>query len=378
MMEHSRAGGGPFGRPQYGVGNPRNTWFAATIVDANGKEVPWVDRDGRVLKTVSERYYPTSGQKFFLPGVGTHGLVDMPYAFKPPRPAFEMGKFTPPFYADLSSMPEHERRAIFGLMVGQEGKTNIPVYHTYTEAGFDPDKDMLQCYDGSWVGVGPPQWRTLAFANGGLVTDWNLMTNIEGLFAAGLSLFSAVDPGGVPSASTTGKYAARKACEYAIKANPPTVDRAQVEVEKARIYAPIGREKGIEWKELSAGIARVMQDYCGVVKNEQLLNLGLKWLDELKEGEASELHARNPHELMRALEARTLLTLGEMVIHASLARRASSAWLGFQRSDYPDLDPPDWQKFITTRLENGEVKEGNLPFGFWEPLMGNYEAHCGL
>ena len=28
-----------------------------------------------------------------------------------------------PLYADLPGMPEHERRAIFGLMVGQEGKT---------------------------------------------------------------------------------------------------------------------------------------------------------------------------------------------------------------------------------------------------------------
>ena len=41
-------------------------------------------------------------------------------------------------------MPEYERRAIFGLMVGNEGKTRVPVYHIYTQAGFDPDKDMLQ------------------------------------------------------------------------------------------------------------------------------------------------------------------------------------------------------------------------------------------
>jgi succinate dehydrogenase/fumarate reductase flavoprotein subunit len=378
MMEHSRAGGGPFQRPSYGVGNARNTWFACTIVDAKGREVPWVDRDGRILKTVSERLHPAPGQKFFLPGVGTHGLVKMPYEFRPPKPAFEKGDFTPPFYADLASMPEHERRAIFGLMVGQEGKTNIPVYHTYTQAGFDPDKDMLQCYDGSWIGVGPPQWRTLAFANGGLVTDWKLMTNIEGLFASGLSLFSGVDPGGCSSASTTGKYAARKACEYALRANKPVIDRGQVEAEKARIYAPIKHKEGIEWKELSAGIARVMQDYCGKVRNETLLNLGLKWLDELKEKETSELYARNPHELMRALESLTLLTLGEMVIHASLARRASSGWLDFRRSDYPEMDPPDWQKFITTRLENGKVKAGELPFDFWGPLKENYEAHCGL
>ena len=41
-------------------------------------------------------------------------------------------------------MPEDERKAIFGLMVGNEGKTRIPIYQNYMAAGFDPDKDMLQ------------------------------------------------------------------------------------------------------------------------------------------------------------------------------------------------------------------------------------------
>ncbi|MBW1803255.1 MAG: hypothetical protein JRJ85_21310, partial [Deltaproteobacteria bacterium] len=83
----------------------------------------------------------------------------------------------------------------------------------------------------------------------------------------------------------------------------------------------------MEWKELNAGICRVMQEYCGEPKSEQLLNLGLKWFEELKEGEASEVCARNPHELMRSLEALTVLTCGEMIMHACLARRASNSFL---------------------------------------------------
>ena len=35
-------------------------------------------------------------------------------------------------------------------------------------------------------GIGPPQWRDVGFGwNGGLVVDWELKTNLEGLFAAG-------------------------------------------------------------------------------------------------------------------------------------------------------------------------------------------------
>ena len=50
----------------YGTGNAHNTWYACTIVDAEGKEVPWVDRDGRVLDTISQRYRPGPGQDYFL------------------------------------------------------------------------------------------------------------------------------------------------------------------------------------------------------------------------------------------------------------------------------------------------------------------------
>jgi len=375
LMEKSHQAGGSFARPPYGVGNPRNTWFACTIVDANGKEVPWVDKDGRILRTVEERYRTVPGQKLFIMGGGPNtGKID-PEVMQP-RPAFELGEFTPPFYADLPSMPEHERRVIFGLMVGQEGKTRIPIYHNLTQAGFDPDMDMLQCYDGSWPGIGPPQWLSLnPFYAGGLVTDWDLMTNLEGLFAAGDQLLSGM---GCAHACATGRYAGRKATEFALKEKAHAIKRKQVEGEKARVYAPTVVKDGITWKELEAGIGRVMQDYCGPIRNEQQLKLGLKWLDEIRDQEANRVVARNPHELIRVLEVQTILTLGEMVIHASLARKASHELLGFKRSDYPQDDPPKWRKWVTTKLVNGEVQAGELPLNFWGKLKENYDSHCGL
>ena len=140
------------------------------MVDANGKEIPWVDRDGKVLKTVSERYRPAPGQKLFFP------YFTFNYEFMGPRLIPDLpervrkGEFKLPLYADLPSMPEHERRAIWGLMVGNEGTTRIPIYTAYGNAGFDPDKDMLQAnivVPGSSMGIlslvgsppgGPPQW----------------------------------------------------------------------------------------------------------------------------------------------------------------------------------------------------------------------------
>ena len=70
-----------------------------------------------------------------------------------------------------------------------------------------------------------------------------------------------------------------------------------MEKEENRIYAPIKRESGISWKMFQAGLCRVMQDYCGDYKSEETLRIGLKWLASIKESEAADVHARNPHEL---------------------------------------------------------------------------------
>ena len=115
-------------------------------------------------------------------------------------------------------------------------------------------------------------------------------------------------------------------------------------------------KKGMGWKELWGGIARIMQDYCGEYKQEETLRLGLRWIGEIREREAAEAAPRNPHELVRTLECFTRLTAGEIIMHASLARKASSAVLDFRRPDFPDLDPEEWNKFITLRLVNGGVK----------------------
>jgi succinate dehydrogenase/fumarate reductase flavoprotein subunit len=149
------------------------------------------------------------------------------------------------------------------------------------------------------------------------VVDWSLRTNLDGLFAAGQQLFGSEDHA---NAATSGRYAGRVAAEYAQGAAEPRVAERQIRDEVGRVYAPVRRTKGIEWKELTFGICRIMQDYCGPHKNDELLRAGLRWFDELAEAEASELCARNPHELMRSQETMSALTCGRMILVASLAR----------------------------------------------------------
>jgi succinate dehydrogenase/fumarate reductase flavoprotein subunit len=378
QVEHSGRGGGlPYGYPQYGVGNSHNTWYACTMVDANGKEIPWIDRDGNILKTVAERYRPAPGQKYFL-DMGREYQYRSPMLIPDWRERAKKGEFTLPIYADLASMPGHEGRVIFGMMIAQEGRTLIPIYQHYTQAGFDPEKDLLQSYDGGWGGLGPPQWRTYGggtSSGGGLTVDWDLKTSLNGLYAAGGQIFANGDHA---YAAATGRYAGRKAADYASGTDELKINRKQVEVEKARIYAPVRRETGMDWKELNAGICKILQDYCGELKNEELIKIGLKWLDELESGEAATAVARNPHELYRVLEVHNIITVGRMMFEASRARKASSSLLEFIRTDYPRLDPPEWNKWITIKLDGGDVKTGELALDYYGDMEKNYQNHCGL
>jgi len=382
MMEASgtRMQTGGFSNLPYSTGNAHNTWFACTLVDADGKEIPLVDRNGKVLKTVEERYHPAPGQRAFIYD-GPKITPDLPERIA-------KGEFKLPLYADLPSMPEHERRAIWGLMVGNEGKTLIPIYKNFQKWGFDPDKDMLQAtvqppdlytWGAWWKGYGPRQYRGLT--SGGPVFNWDLKTNLETLYVAGSALAFGANHSG---SATTGRYAGRKAAAYAATFRPPVTDRKQIEHEKDRVYAPIRRNNGMGWKELKSGIARMMQDYCGESKNEDTLKMGLRWLDSIRQSEITQAYARNPHELARTLEAMAQLNVGEVIIHACLARKASSRPLGFSRLDYPQMDPPEWNRFMTIRQENGDIKTGDLPFNYWllpphsPSYEENYRKHSGL
>ncbi len=358
--------------PPYAAGNNHNTWYAATMVDARGVEIPYVDRDGRELSGVSERYYPAKGQKFFLKG----GVIDNPkYEYRGPETLdFEelmRRGYRLPFYADLSRMPEMERRVIWGMMVGEEGKTKIPVLQNYTERGFDPKLHMLQSYGSGWQSASfLPQERQLFGAPGGVMHDWDLQTNIEGIYAAGDQLFASDCCG---FAAATGYYAGRKAAEYARKAPLREILRENVEREKKRLYAPLLRKEGMDWRELNMAISKAMQNYCGEVKCRDLLLEGLSLLKSYRSEAVPQICCHNPHELMRAHEVFDILDVSEMILHACLLRESSSEPLCFMRSDFPQVDPEEDRRFITLRQENGEVIKGSVPLDYFGDLEAEYE-----
>ena len=377
MMEKSvRAEFSSAGRsfPPYSAGNNHNTWFPASLVDAEGKEIPYADRDGNILKDVKSRFMPADGQHYFMKG---GNIEQAKYEYEGPETLpydklKDMG-YKLPFYADLSLMPEMERKVIWGMMVGQEGKTNVPVYKNFTEAGFDPEKHVLQCYGVGWTSAEfLPQERQLFGLPGGFMNDWNLMTNIEGLFVGGDSLYASNCFG---HAAATGYYAGRKAADYAAKEPvliPP--HQPQVDREMERVYAPLSGDpvQGTSWKELNEAIAKAMQNYCGEIKRDELLQSGVELLERYEREIVPNTYAANPHELVRLLEVFDILTVSQIILHSCLARHQSCEKLEFYRSDD---DGKEMAPFIVVRQDGEKVITREVPLDYAGKIKENYEIY---
>lgn len=324
------------------------------LVDANGKKLPIGNQGWGVKPQPIDRHARTGPWHAIREGV-------------------LKGEYALPFWGDFPGMPEMEREITWHMMLQEESVTKI-IVDTFDQAGFDPAKDQLMNYQ-LIEGVSPPQWRAIDIPGtrgSGVMIDWDLKSSLDGLYAAGSQLFATGD---TSFAASTGRYAGRKAADYAGQVAEPEVSREQVSREKARVYAPIKRTDGIEWKELHAGIGRTMQYFCSEYKTESLFNMALDSLKEIEEEYVPKLYALDPHKLLRSLEDLSILAYAQIILHASLARKASSRYLDFYRIDYPELDPPEWNKFLTVRLENDKVKVGDAPLNYWGNLKENYEAH---
>ena len=244
------------------------------------------------------------------------------------------------------------------MMVGEEGKTKIPILKNYTERGFDPKKHMLQSYGTA----GSPQ----------------ISLSRNGSCSARRAAFGTIGTSKQTSTASTpprpalrfglrrfrlryGYYAGRKAAAAAKTLDTlPDYNEAEAAAERERLLAPIRREDGMDWRELNMAISKAMQNYCGGVKCDALLHEGLDLLESFETEIVPQISCKNPHELMRAHEVFDILTVSKLILHACLSRKTSSEPLFFKRTDSNETDPERDRRFITVRQENGEVIYGSI------------------
>ena len=86
------------------------------------------------------------------------------------------------------------------------------------------------------------------------------------------------------------------------------------------------------------------------------------------------LVARDPHELMRALEVHSILDCAEMAATASLFRTESRWGLYHYRVDFPERDQADWFCHSALRMQDGEMVCSKRPI---EPYLVSIDDDAG-
>ena len=164
-------------------------------------------------------------------------------------------------------------------------------------------------------------------------------TSVKGLYAAG-------DCASVPHSYMLGAFVYGKICGESAAAYCADTDRATHDGdaqarESARILAPLSQGDGLTPFQIEYKTRRLVNDYLQPPKITSKYEIGLRRFAEVRE-DAEQMTAANPHELMRAMEAHSILDCAEMAARASLFR-TESRW-GFYHNyvDYPVRDDANW------------------------------------
>ena len=154
-------------------------------------------------------------------------------------------------------------------------------------------------------------------------------------------------------ASTFGWIAGGNAAAHAKTANGVNVRRWDEEVERKKdvLLKIRNRGSGASWQETNIALQQVMSDYAGLVRSESLLHAGLAHVQRLKEKALALLTAKNPHELMHALEVLELIDLAEILLVAASERKESRK--KHVRVDYPFTNPL-LEKLLIVKKVNGK------------------------
>lgn len=182
----------------------------------------------------------------------------------------------------------------------------------------------------------------------GVWVDEHARTTMPGLYAAG-------DMASVPhnymlGAFTNGAFAGEDAVDYIADVDFAAFDDEQIALEQERVLAPTKREDGIPPNQIEYKTRRMVNDYLQPPKVTRKMQLAQDRFAEIRD-DMSNMVARDSHELMRAMEAHSILDCADMAACASLFRTESRWGLYHYRADFPEQDDENW--FCHSELRKG-------------------------
>jgi fumarate reductase flavoprotein subunit len=200
----------------------------------------------------------------------------------------------------------------------------------------DPVKDLI------------PVRPVVHYMMGGVHTDINGATPIEGLFAAGETACVSINganrlgSNSLPECLVFGARAGKAAAEYAAGAKPPPpVVMRQADDEVRRIDQMRSPDRGTEQvADIREEMQSTMEDSAGIFRSGDSLTKGVDQLAEMQQRlERIRLYDKTQvfnTELVAALELANMLDIAECILHSALQREESRG--AHQRTDFTARD----------------------------------------
>jgi succinate dehydrogenase/fumarate reductase flavoprotein subunit len=181
----------------------------------------------------------------------------------------------------------------------------------------------------------------------GVWVDERAATTVPGLFAAGD--LACVPHNYMLGAFVYGKFAGESAAAFAAATGFAELDAQAIEAERARVLAPLNNTGGLPPAQVEYKLRRMVNDYLQPPKVTRRMEIGLERFAALR-ADLERLHARNPHELMRAMEVHAILDCAEMAAQASLFRTESRWGLYHARADFPERNDAEWLVHVQLKI----------------------------
>jgi len=219
---------------------------------------------------------------------------------------------------------------------------------------------------------------------GGVKTDVDGRTPIEGLYAAGEVACVSVHGGNRLGANSLldtlifGRRAGEHAAARAAGIGLPKVDAsAQLREDAGRIEAIIARpHEGRRVSEIKGELGEVMNRHAAVFRDEEGLQSALETIGRLREeADRAWIDDRGTvfnQDVLGALELGFIIDCAEATVLAALERKESR---GAQfRTDYPERNDADWLKHIeVSRGADGPVVSYSpVTITQWQPEERKY------
>lgn len=181
----------------------------------------------------------------------------------------------------------------------------------------------------------------------GVWVDEHARTTVPGLYAAGdlacvphnymIGAFVFGDLAGTDAAAACAEVTA-----------PQELPGDQLRDAHELIYRPLRHPDGPPQPQVEYKLRRFVNDYVAPPKTAAKLSIAVRTFDRMR-AEIAEMGARNPHELMRAVEVSFIRDCAEMAARSSLTRTESRWGLYHDRADLPGRDDSEWGYHLNLR-----------------------------